>query len=796
MGEGSATKRRAKRWGRVATSTVALLTMLGTSLAGLASTVYAAPPTFSPMEVNAPDGHSSEQFGVVSQGDVVLANGHNQSSFAAFGNFEVTESGNDNAHMHGEVVPTIDGKLTRLLATQFVGRGDFNMTEDHARLTDTSNLSLLSSGPLKVENAQSGTLQIAQQQGGQISDLQASKSSVSEYFTGLSGKVQSTNQCLAGMYDLDEVNQVDGELESWASDKPNWVDLSDMTGTMWAQHVENISSSSPLVIKVPAGATTIDDPFQGLQGQEQESGRAAYVLWDLSAVTGSVTFTKFYGAGGVYAPNANVTINMDTNLNGQIFAKDITLNAAFPGNEVHQINFKGELPCGQEEPPGDTEVVPVDPEVVQATCDADGNVVDPVVNATDTEGIAYTVEGDVKAGGTATVVATPADGYILGEADGWTLNEDGTASQEIQLKSTDCDEPATPEEVVPVQPEISGNECVDDQFQPPTVAPLADGNGIEYGAPSISDLDEGSGLYQVTATAKITADDTVWADDMGDGWTKVDETTATYAGSIKAELCKTPEVCEATIGDFVWEDLDSDGIQDPDEPGVEGVTVNLLDEDGKVVHTTKAKADGSYLFEDIECGTYVVEFIKPDGYAFTNPDQGNDDAVDSDADKSTGRTPDVTVDKNHPEDLTLDAGLVKVETPLDIIKPADPTVVQATCTDDGKPVKPAVTLPAADDRISYELSGKVTAGTTVTVTATITESGAFFPETLKGWKISSDRDSATKTVELGDINCDRPAPPSTGGTGAGAPVEGLPLVALAVAALVTGGLKRARSCSK
>ena len=37
----------------------------------------------------------------------------------------------------------------------------------------------------------------------------------------------------------------------------------------------------------------------------------------------------------------------------------------------------------------------------------------------------------------------------------------------------------------------------------------------------------------------------------------------------------------ASIGDRVWHDTDRDGIQDPGEPGVAGVTVTLFGSDGR-----------------------------------------------------------------------------------------------------------------------------------------------------------------------------------------------------------------------
>ncbi|MEI2671822.1 MAG: SdrD B-like domain-containing protein [Marmoricola sp.] len=132
------------------------------------------------------------------------------------------------------------------------------------------------------------------------------------------------------------------------------------------------------------------------------------------------------------------------------------------------------------------------------------------------------------------------------------------------------------------------------------------------------------------------------------------------AGLVKEEVVEP--VCLGSIGDRVWEDTNRNGIQDAGEPGVDGVTVTLLGSEDAVIATTTTSNGGKYLFEDVECGTYSVQFTAPDGYeGFADSNQGDDDTVDSDADKETGRTGWVTIDADDPNDLTLDAGLVKEE---------------------------------------------------------------------------------------------------------------------------------------
>ena len=61
------------------------------------------------------------------------------------------------------------------------------------------------------------------------------------------------------------------------------------------------------------------------------------------------------------------------------------------------------------------------------------------------------------------------------------------------------------------------------------------------------------------------------------------------------------------IGNLVWEDLDADGIAEVDEPGIAGVLVQLLDERAEVIAETITDELGSYSFDELPAGDYVVK---------------------------------------------------------------------------------------------------------------------------------------------------------------------------------------------
>ncbi|WP_095588592.1 SdrD B-like domain-containing protein [Actibacterium ureilyticum] len=129
-----------------------------------------------------------------------------------------------------------------------------------------------------------------------------------------------------------------------------------------------------------------------------------------------------------------------------------------------------------------------------------------------------------------------------------------------------------------------------------------------------------------------------------------------FARLDKIELCKDGDPMTGAIGDTVWFDADKDGIQDADEAGVAGITVNLKDADGNVIATTETDANGNYLFENLAAGDYSVAVVPAGGLVFTTQDAG-DDAADSDVDATTGMTGTITLAEGETN-LTVDAGLI------------------------------------------------------------------------------------------------------------------------------------------
>jgi uncharacterized surface anchored protein len=114
---------------------------------------------------------------------------------------------------------------------------------------------------------------------------------------------------------------------------------------------------------------------------------------------------------------------------------------------------------------------------------------------------------------------------------------------------------------------------------------------------------------------------------------------------------------KASLGDRVWEDLNQDGRQDAGEPGVAGVKVILLDGNGVKIDSTTTNSAGEYLFDQLDPGTYSVQFKDlPTGYTLSPQDVGTNEGIDSDADVNTGLTDPVVLSAGQ-DYRDLDAGI-------------------------------------------------------------------------------------------------------------------------------------------
>ena len=256
-------------------------------------------------------------------------------------------------------------------------------------------------------------------------------------------------------------------------------------------------------------------------------------------------------------------------------------------------------------------------------------------------------------------------------------------------------------------------------------------------------------------------------------------------GDIEAEGIVPP----IEIGNLVWSDADRDGIQDGDEPGIPGVMVELLDDQGNFVAMDVTDADGGYYFNFSNVNapdgpdpltSYTIR-IKPDqfnngegqgvlaGYLLTSTDEsgnGEPDKSDNDASLVGGLAQlSMMTGANGQNNHSYDFGFTPCE-----LTTAGLDVNSITCHDGGTPN--GVTT---DDYISFTLTPEginihnpytvevVGGGTTITPTSAnfgVTTEFELGPGSADGntaWIIritDGDDPDCTIDVQVGPIdNC-------------------------------------------
>jgi hypothetical protein len=132
-----------------------------------------------------------------------------------------------------------------------------------------------------------------------------------------------------------------------------------------------------------------------------------------------------------------------------------------------------------------------------------------------------------------------------------------------------------------------------------------------------------------------------------------------FSGLAKGNVGSIPPLCAGEIGDFVWNDLNMNGIQDANEPGIDNVTVTLKDSADTTLATTTTSFNGTihgfYHFTGLCAGTYKVEVTNPTGFGPTIENAaGSTTANDSNHNPAT-----VILPADNSIDLTIDFGFVQ-----------------------------------------------------------------------------------------------------------------------------------------
>src|SRR5699024_7743162 len=330
------------------------------------------------------------------------------------------------------------------------------------------------------------------------------------------------------------------------------------------------------------------------------------------------------------------------------------------------------------------------------------------------------INGEIEAGQTVEIIATPEEGYELTETEGWELQEDGSATTTIELADVDCsDEPEENEDATPVIPAVNDAYCDEDEIVNPEII-LDETDGVIY---EINGEIEAGQTVEIIATPEEGYELT-----ETDGWELQEDGSATTTIELEDVNCsEEPEV--------------------PEEP----IVVNL----------ENPKYENAYCDEEGNTTDPVVDLPETEGVNYEiegdlKPGETITIIATPEADYELTETDGWELQEDGSAITTIELANVDCSEELEVSPKRrssdleNPKYENAYCDEEGNTTDPVVDLPETEG-VSYEIEGDLKPGETITIIAT-PEEGYELTET-DGWVLQEDG-SATLTITLKDIDCE------------------------------------------
>lgn len=348
------------------------------------------------------------------------------------------------------------------------------------------------------------------------------------------------------------------------------VTVTPPTGYVQTFDADGIATANTSAVALLAGATNLDQDF-GFRG---------------AGIIGDTVWTDTNGDGIIdtcESPIAAVTVQLVGDVNGDTIP-DFTLTTATNSSGVYEFTNL---------PPGNYVIAATQPAGTTATFDADG-VATP---NTSTVVLAAAATNRNQDFGYRTTTSG-GNGGVIGDTVWLDTDNDG-----IQ----DIGEPAITGAAVRLTGDTNGDSIIDVTINTATDA---------AGAYEFTNLNPGTYTVTVTPAAGFTPSFDA------DGIATANSSVVTLASGQTIRNQDFGYTGTGLIGDRIWFDANTDGIQDSNEVGIPGIAVQLtgdFDNDSVADITLNAVTDanGIYEFPNLAPGSYTVSITPPTGYVPT-----------------------------------------------------------------------------------------------------------------------------------------------------------------------------------